>query len=308
MFESYGAAARVYAFADPEGGGAADPEYREAMRAAIRAGGDSLLKLVRANAFGIPFSLASKRRAQAGWYWALGFGFDLAVAKLVAEDLEKRAELGAAVVAAYDYEFGANATNRAFTSGAGPRWRRQIVNRISLNDRRALAVPGISSGNVFSSPDNLRPYQIEGASGLRRLFEPSLADFAFYDRAGMDAYNVRAEGVTAGLARMLAVELSLMAETAEVGRPWKPVGMTMLGVPDRLRVGEEITATLELPEGFSLDGTTVVWELAGAEPPVGASFHGTVGSVGQNRLEAEVVWPDGRRAFAAREWEVIPPE
>lgn len=308
---SYGPAARVYAFVEQNGTlakGACDPAYLANMRGAVASAGDTLLKLSTENAFGIPLSLASKRRAQAGWYWAMEFAFDFAAASLATDDPAKRAELLGAVLDCAGFEFGGNPANRVFVSGAGPTWRRQIVNRISLNDSRRLAISGIAVGNVFSSPGILAPYKIEGTNGLRKMYFPTLADFPFYDRAGMDAYNVRAEFVTASTAKILATYLMLMGATGESKKPWKPVAVEIAGAPESVAAGREFTASLKLPDGLSLDDATVVWEVPGAEPFAGKSFRGSVGGNGPVRLEAEIVWPDGRRAFAVHKMTVTPAE
>jgi hypothetical protein len=304
---SYGAAARIYAFVEQNGTlpkGSCDPGYLANMRRAVVSAGEMLSKLSVENAFGIPLSLASKRRAQAGWYWAMEFAFDFAAAAIATDDPQQRQAFLNVVLDCFGFEFGGNPTNRVFVSGAGPTWRRQVVNRISLNDSRKMAISGIAVGNVFSSPDNLAPYKIQGASGLRKMYFPTLADFPFYDRAGLDAYNVRGEFVTASTAKILATYLFLMGQTAEAKIPWKPPVVEIVGAPESVAAGKEFTASLRLPPPLTADDATVVWEVPGAEPFVGKSFRGSAGGSGPGRLEAEIVWPDGRRAFAVHKMNV----
>jgi len=62
---------------------------------------------------------------------------------------------------------------------------------------------------------------------------------------------------------------------------------------------------LELPPPLESGGSTVVWELAGQEPVVGPVFRGEAGEPGPRRLEAEIIWPDGRRLAAVRNFEVV---
>lgn len=298
---AYGEAARVYAFLEQKGNlppGKCHPEYLAKMRKAIEASGDTLQKLAEENAFGIPLSLASKRSARVGWFWAMEFAFDFASAHQVTTDDARRARFLETILSCASFEFGANPSNRVFVSGAGPTWRRQIVNRISLNDSRKIAISGIAVGNVVSTPDNIPTYKIAGAAGLRRMYWPTLAEFPFYDRAGLDAYNVRAECVTASTAKILATYLFLMARTAEAARPWQTPQVAIVDAPESVRAGEPFTARLKLPEGLSLADATVLWEVPGSEPCCGPEFHGAVGGEGMGRLEAEIVWPDGRRAFA----------
>lgn len=305
LFESYGSAARVYAFAESNGTlrrGTSDPAYLAAMREAILRGGRKLLGFAQSDAFGITLPPTSKRREQVGYFWAMDFAFDFATASLLATDPTEKAAFRSAIVDAFGFEFGANPAHRAFVSGAGPVWRRQVVNRITLNDDRALAVPGIAVGNVVSTPHNLTPYKIDGAAGLRRLFSPSLKDFAFLERAATDAYNVRAEFVTAITARILATYLFLTAQTPAAARPWTPIEARI----EAAEAGDIVTARLVLPAGISPDEAVIVWEPAGGEPSVGATFQGVVPATGDRRLEVEAVWPDGRRAFAV--WRPKPRE
>ncbi len=304
---AYGSAARVYGFVEQNKTlppGKADPDYLAKMRRSIESAGDTLQKLADENAFGIPLSLASKRNARVGWYWAMEFGFDFAAAYLVTEDESRRKKFLETILSSAAFEFGANPSNRVFVSGAGPSWRRQVVNRISINDARKIAISGIASGNVVSTPGNGPTYKVEGKAGMRRMYWPSLADFPFYDRAALDDYNVRAEFVTASTAKILATYLFLMARTAEAEQKWKPVPVEIEGAPKAVKAGEPFTARLKLPEGLKLDDATVIWEVPGAEPVSGHSFKGSVGGSGPGRLEAEIVWPDGRRAFAVHKLEI----
>ncbi len=297
LFESYGSAARVYAFAESNGTlrrGTSDPAYLSAMREAILRGGHKLLGFAQSDAFGIALPPTSKRREQVGYFWAMDFAFDFATASLLASDPAERTAFRDAIVDAFGFEFGANPANRAFVSGAGPVWRRQVVNRITLNDDRTLAVPGIATGNVVSTPHNLTPYKIEGTAGLRRLFFPSLKDFSFLERAATDAYNVRAEFVTATTARILAAYLFLTANTPAAAEEWRPIEARIAATEN----GSMVTARLVLPDDVTLGEATVVWEPSGGAPATGETFRGIVPEGSDRRLEAEVVWPDGRRAFA----------
>lgn len=303
MYGSYGSAARVYALAEQSGllsKGTCDPGYLAKMKEALHAAARTHLKLADANAYGLPLSLASKRRAQVGWFWAMDPAMDAICAMLLDPEKENLEELHRAVAMWSGYEAGGNPIDRAFITGSGPVWRREAVNRISLNDDRQLAAPGIPIGNVVSTPDNLRTYQIDGKSGLRKQFFPSLDEFAFYDRSLTDAYNVKEEWSVATGAKILAAHLFLMARTDEARKSWKPPEIRIAGVPEIIRAGDRITARLELPPGLSSEGAEIIWERPGAGPATGPEYFFQLQSPGESRLEAEIVWPDGRRISATQ--------
>lgn len=308
LYEGYGSAARVYAFAEAPGflaPGSADPAYLERMREVIRGAAEVWLRLADANAYGLPMSLSSKRQKRAGWFWAMDSAVDVAAAFLLNPDKDFRQRALTALALWSGYEAGGNPIDRSFFTGDGPVWRRQAVNRISLNDDRRLAVPGIPIGNLTSTPHNLKPYQVEGASGLRRLFLPSLETFPFYDRSGTDAYNVREEWNVATGARLLAGHLFLMARSPSASIPWVPPPILIEGVPDQVPPGAQIAADVVLPDALTMGEATVVWEMAGQEPVAGETFSGHAGGAGPGRLEVEVVWPDGRRLAAVRKFTVV---
>jgi len=308
LYEAYGSAARVYGFAEAPGflpENSCDPAYLAAMRTALVRAAETWLGLSEANAFGIPFSLSSKRQKRAGWFWAMDPAMDLAAATLIRPDdknFERRVLAALAMWSAY--EAGGNPIDRAFITGTGPVWRRQAVNRISLNDDRKLAAPGIPIGNVTSTPHNLKPYQIDGTSGLRKLFYPFLDEFPLYERSATDAYNVREEWTVATGAKLLAGHLFLMGRSPAADQPWAPKSATIEGVPDKVREGDPLHARIALPEGIK--DAKIVWELIGHEPVTGHEFSAKAAPPGPARLEAEAVWPDGKRLSAVRRFEIVP--
>jgi len=310
LYEAYGSAARVYAFAEAPGFlpvGSCDPSYLAAMRTAILRAGETWLDLADANAFGLPVSLSAKRQKRAGWFWAMDPGMDLAAASLLTPGdsaFEQRVLEALAMWSAY--EAGGNPFHRALITGTGPVWRRQAVNRISLNDDRRLAPPGIPIGNVVSTPHNLKPYQIHGANGLRKFFFPFLDKFPLYERSATDTYNVREEWTVATGAKLLAGHLFLMGRSPVATAPWIPQRLELEGFGDNLPVGETIHARIAYPEGLCGKEATVVWELIGAEPTTGPDFSAKITVPGSARLEAEVVWPDGKRLSVTRKFLVVP--
>jgi hypothetical protein len=123
------------------------------------------------------------------------------------------------------------------------------------------------------------------------------APYPFYDRWG-DSFNVMTEFVAVTEARSLAVAAFLAAGTPLKNHPWRSAAALISGLPAKAGVGIEVTAEARVP-GLSLDDALVVWESAGQEPAFGPSFPFLPSGDGLHWVEAEVQWPDGRRAFAA---------
>jgi hypothetical protein len=316
LFESFGNTARLLAL-DPGVTEAKTPPewetYVGAMRDRLRHAAGVWMELSRQNAFGLPLSLASKRNARAGWFWAMDPAVDLMAASLLeGSDPAWLKEMEQTVAAWAGYETGANPQDGVFYSGAGPVWRREIVNRISLNDDRQLPVPGIPRGNVVSTPHHLRPYTRDGRAGLRSVFHPPLDQFAFYDRSATDAYNVREEWTVATGARLLAAHLFLLGRAFPEGLPAAPHpnSIHIQMEPAEPKVGEEISFHLTDGDGSPVGGledAVVVWEWAGREPVVGERWKGKAKTAGTHRVEVEILWPDGFRRADRREFTVSEP-
>jgi hypothetical protein len=304
--ESYGSAARVYAFAQLSGrpgGGKEDPEYLKKMRQEVIDAGNAQIGRAEACAYGIAIPLESKRFRAIGWFWAMDGAFDAVPAALLDESLRTKAIR--TLSDASGYEFGDNPSNRPFVSGTGNRWMREIVHQYAENDDRVLPPSGIPFGNVFGGPHNLYQYKMEGRNGLNSLFYPELgASFPFYDRSGTDAFNVSAEFTITTQARNLAAYLYLLSQTGTPSKPWKSAVGKIAGAPDKIRSGEKFSATLEVAGMPPLDEAQVVWEASGSEPVFGPKFEGSVGDAYPGYLEVEAVWPDGRRVFARHDMPV----
>ncbi|MEI8310138.1 MAG: glycoside hydrolase family 9 protein [Verrucomicrobiota bacterium] len=303
LAESYGSAARVYAFAQLSGrpgGGKEDPEYLKKMRQELIDAGNAQIGRAEACAYGIPIPIESKRFRAIGWYWAMDSAFDVVPAALLDESVKAKAIKTLSDASAY--EFGENPSNRPFVTGTGNRWMREIVHQYAANDDRVLPPSGIPFGNVFGGPHNLYQYKMDGRNGLNSLFYPELGDkFPFYDRSGTDAFNVTAEFTLDKQARHLAGYLYLLSQTGTPFKPWKSAAGKIVGVPDKIRSGEKFSATLEAPGMPPLEEAQVVWEASGSEPFFGPRFEGSVGDAFPGYLEVEAVWPDGRRVFARRD-------
>ena len=304
--ESYGSAARVYAFAQLSGrpgGGKEDPEYLKKMRQEVIDAGNAQIGRAEACSYGIVVPLESKRFRAIGWFWAMDGAFDVVPAALLDESL--RAKAIRTLSDASGYEFGDNPSNRPFVSGTGNRWMREIVHQYAENDDRVLPPSGIPFGNVFGGPHNLYQYQMDGRNGLNSLFYPELgANFPFYDRSGTDAFNVSAEFTITTQARNLAAYMYLLGQAGAPSKPWKSAAGKITGAPDKIPSGEKFSATLEAPGMPPLEEAQVVWEASGSEPVFGPKFEGSVGDAFPGYLEVEAVWPDGRRVFARHDMAV----
>jgi len=97
-----------------------------------------------------------------------------------------------------------------------------------------------------------------------------------------------------------------MGRSPSALQPWKPIPVQIEGLPERVRKGETIHALIAWPDGLSPKDAMIVWELIGSEPVTGREFSAQAMTPGPARLEAEVVWPDGRRISAVRRFEIIP--
>jgi hypothetical protein len=93
-----------------------------------------------------------------------------------------------------------------------------------------------------------------------------------------------------------------MAQTPLKAQPWSAAaGRIVVGPghpPDQLA----IQARLELPSSAAdLDPALaqIVWETTGQAPSLASPFTFKAASLGEHWIEAEALWPDGRRVFAA---------
>ena len=303
LFDAYGCAVRSYAFAATSGRVTADrldAKHLEACRKEILACGEEQADRAAECAYGTSFPEETKRVRSAGWYFPAEAAFDLAVA----EQLDPRPEFRAAIVGNLAYETGTNPVNVCFLTGLGWKRPREVVHQYALNDRRVLPPSGIPVGSIQGGFMYLEPYKRE----LGLLTFPPDGDrdnpYPFYDRWG-DSFNVTTEFVAAIQSRGLAVTAYLMAQTPLKDQPWRSAAATIQGVPRRVAAGQRFTVRLDV-EGLDPAQAQVVWEVAGREPAFGTRRELTAGPEHRQWIEAEAVWPDGRRAFAACEFDVGP--
>jgi hypothetical protein len=299
LFEAYGCAIRSYAFAARSGRTKSENLDAALLRKCeeqILLGGQDAVKWSRANAYGTSFPTESKRFRNAGWYFSIPAAFEIAVAA----QLKAEPEQVEAILGNVNFEGGANPNNVAFLTGIGYKRQREIVHQWAQNDRRVLPPSGIPLGAVQEGFPYLDKYKKE----LGTLTFPSDGDkdnaFAFYDRWG-DTFNVATEFVIVNQARGLATLAWLMAQTPQAKQPWRAATAKII-VPATAKVGEAITAKLQV-ESLDLSSAQIVWEALGEEPRFARDYTFTPRQAGAQWIEAEAVWPDGRRTFATVEFE-----
>jgi len=304
LFEGYGCAIRDYAFAVKTGrlqASQMDPTWLANAQAEVKAAGQATLNRANISAFGTSFSEESKRYMSAGWYFSLDQAFDLATAF----QLDPNPAYVDAIISNMNYELGCNAVNVSFLTGLG--WRRQheIVSQYAQNDRRDLPPTGIPLGNLQTGFMFLDRYQTStGQNELDALSFPtdngSVNAYSLYDRWA-NTYNVTTEFVVVNQGRSLATTAFLMAQTTLKDQPWKFAAAQITGVPLQGAVQQSVTAGVQVA-GMDLSQANVIWETKGltkaALPFLGPTFTFFPLTNGTQWVEAEVQWPDGRRAFA----------
>ena len=313
MSESYGSAMRSYAFAARTGrlkASELNPQFLAQCEAEILAAGQDQTRFAHECAYGSSFPDPTKRFRTAGWYFSNDQAFDIAVAAQLPFNpgsSDPRREFLDAMISNANYECGCNPVNVTYLTGLGWKRPRDIVHQYAQNDRRVLPPTGIPIGNIQAGFMFLDNYQKE----LGTLsFPPDGAEtdpYPFYDRWG-DSFNVTTEFVIVNQGRALAELAWLMAQTPLHHQPWTfDSGLRITGLPALAAVGQKLSAHLiRSGSGPDLAQATIVWEGQDQEPAFGPTFSLTPSVPGEFWVEAEVQWPDGRRAYAATSCSVRP--
>ena len=300
LFESYGCAARSYAFAARTGrldAAQLDAAYLAKCTAQILTAGDDALARSQANAYGTAFELESKRILAGGWYFSGDRAFDLTTA----HQLRPRPAYLDAILTNLNYEGGCNPVNSPFLTGLGAQRQHEIVHQSAQNDRRSLPPSGLPLGNLQTGFASLRPY----GDTLAALTFPSdrapVAPFAFYDRWA-DSFNVTTEAVIVNQARGLACVAALAAESSLRTQHWNSAAAEIIAPPGAAHIGQPMTVSLRAA-GVDFTGATVLWETRNQLTVLGGTdFTFTTTTAGQFWVEAEAHWPDGRRVFAVADF------
>jgi hypothetical protein len=297
MFACFGNAVRDYAFAVNSGRlamGQLSASYLGKCITTITNCGNDELSWSQDNAYGTSFPDINKAYRGGGWYFSPEQAFDL----VVAYQFNANPQYLDAFLRNLNFEAGCNPVNVSYLTGTG--WKRlhNVVDQYSLNSRRSLPKDGVPVSNIQSGFVPLWVYGWE-LGGLS--FPPDYSDVApypYYDRY-CDDWNVSTEGSTTDTVRGLAGLAWLAAQTSLAGQLWRWTNATIV-TPSTARLpGVPLTVSLQVADP-NLSAARIIWEAFGQQPSFSGqswTFTPTNGP-GSYWVEAEVQWPDGRRAFA----------
>src|ERR1051326_4398460 len=309
LFESYGNAIRSYAFAAKAGkmkGEQLQPLLLEQCEAEIVASGEDQARRAESSAYGTSFPDETKKARTAGWYFSSDAAFDLAVAYQLdyPSKNDPRPRLLEALIGNLNYEEGCNPVNVTYLTGLGSKRQREIVHQYAQNDRRILPPSGIPLGNIQAGIAWIDLYKKVPEQLSFPTDGEGQAPYPFYDR-WEDAFNLTQEFVIVNQARALAYQAWLMAQTSLKTQKWKSMEGQIRLLPTKA-VAKETTSVGLKVEGLDLHSARVVWEAQGQEPAFGNPFSFVPEKDGPKWVEAEVQFPDGRRVFAAKNFEDKP--
>ena len=304
MSEGWGNAIRTYAFAAASGRlpqASLDPAFLAACRAQVVAAGDDAVAWSGDNAYASPFPPATKAVLGGGWYFSLDQASDMAVAYQV----DPKPAYIEALVGAMNYEGGSNPVNVMFLTGLGLKRQRENVSQLSQNSRRILPPSGIPLGQVTAGFEYLNSY----GSELSELSYPgdsgSKDVYPYYDRWS-DAFNVTQEFIAVNQARGFMATAFLATLTSSSGGSWTAPAAT-IAVPGAVALlNTPLTLSVHVP-GLDLAGARIVWEARDQQPAFGSTYVVTPVNNGDQWVEVEVEWPDGRRAFAENSFQANSP-
>lgn len=297
MYASYGNAIRSYAGAVGSGRlqeGQLNAGYLAKCINAITNCGNDTLRWSQENAYGTSFPDPAKRLRNAGWYFSAEQAFDL----VVAHRFHPNPAYLDAILRNLNFEAGCNPVNVAYVTGLGWKRQRQLVDLYSYIHGRTLPKSGIPIGNIQEGFYATWTYGYELGALCFPADGAAVAPYPFYDRWG-DAWNVSTEASTSGMVRGFAATAWLAAQTALANQPWRSTNAVIAVPAHATALGQPVTVTLQVADP-DLSGARIVWEARQQEPAFGGvNFTFTpVLHEGAHWVEAEVQWPDGRRAFA----------
>jgi len=296
MYACYGNAIRDYAFAVRNGrltNAQIQQDYLAKCIDVITNCGDDVLSWSEDNAYGTSFPDITKAYSGGGWYFSADQAFDMVVAYQFNPD----SRYVDAVLRNLNYEGGCNPVNAAFVTGLGWKRQRNIVDQYSLNDRRVLPKDGVPVANIQPGFYAIWVYQWELTAMVFPSDNTNTAPYPFYDR-WCDDWNVSTEGSTTDTGRGFAAAAWLAAQTSPAAQRWTWTNATIL-TPAAGLPSQPMTVTLNVAD-TNLSAARIIWEADGQEPEFGGtSYTFSPGPApGPYWVEAEVQWPDGRRAFA----------
>jgi hypothetical protein len=295
MFEAYGCAVRTYVFAARNGklkASEVDAPFLTRCESLIHETAQNQVRFARDTAYGTSFPDPNKANKNAGWYFSSERAFDITVAW----QLRKEEPLREAVLSNLNYEAGCNPVNVAYITGLGWRRQREIVHQYAQNDNRVLPPSGLPLGNIQAGFAYLDPYKKELGEVPYPPDGAATAPYPFYDRWG-DSFNTSTEFVIVDQARSLGSLAYWMAQTATKKQSWKAATAQIIGLPKSAAVGEKLKVSL-VTSLSEPDSAQIVWEARDQEPVMGRNFVFAPINVGEQWVEMEGMWPDGRRIFA----------
>ena len=297
MYACYGNVARSYAMAARSGrlsSGQLDSNYLAQCINVITNCGNDNLRWSHEGAYGSSFPDNTKRVRSAGWYFSVEQAFDM----VVAQQFNTNAVYVDAILDNLNYEAGCNPLNVTYVTGLGWKRQRLVVDQYSANDRRTLPKIGIPIGNLQEGFWWTWTYGAE----LTMLCSPADgaadAPYAFYDR-WCDFWNIYTEASTVNDVRSFAVTAWLAAQTSLASQPWRSTNAAIISTTNSSPLGQPVTVTLQVAD-TNLSGARITWEARDQEPAFGGLSYTFTPALneGPQWIEAEVQWPDGRRAFA----------
>jgi hypothetical protein len=297
MYACYGNAIRDYATAASSGrlsAGQLDTNYLAKCITTITNCGNDNLLWSQETAYGSSLSESTKHARSAGWYFSPVQAFDIVVAQL----FNPNPAYVDAILLNLNYEAGCNPVNTTYLTGLGWKRQREVVDQYSENDRHTLPKDGVPISNMQEGFVWTWTYGWE----MSPLCFPSdgaqTAPYPIYDR-WCDFFNVTTEASTTDTARSFAVSAWLAAQTSLATQHWRSTNATIIAPTTAKLPGQPLTISLQVAD-TNLTGAKIVWEGLGQDPAFsGLSYTFTPPSQeGPCWVEAEVQWPDGRRAFA----------
>jgi len=297
MFACYGNAIRDYATAVSSGRLAAnkiDADYLAKCITTITNCGNDTLDWSQESAYGSSMPDDTKHTRSAGWYFSTVQAFDL----VVAQQFNPNTNYVDAILMNLNYEIGCNPVNNTYVTGLGWKRQREVVDQYSENDRHSLPKTGVPISNMqegfvwtWTYGWDLTPinFPSDGAQN---------APYPIYDR-WCDFFNVTTEASTTDTARSFAVSAWLAAQTPLATQHWHFTNATIVAPTTMKLPGQPVTIQLQVAD-TNLTGAKIVWEGLGQDPTFGGLSHTftPIMQEGPAWVEAEVQWPDGRRAFA----------
>ena len=301
MYACWGNAIRDYAFGARSGRlkrGQLDPSLLADCENEIIAAADDQLHRSNESAYGTSFPLETKHIMTAGWYFSGDAAFELAVACQLdfPQMNDPRPKYVDAILGNLNYAAGCNPVNVTYITGLGWKRQRDIVDQYAENDRRVLPPSGIPLGNIQGGFGWLELYGKELGELTFPADSDETAPYPIYDRWG-DSFNLSQEFVIPNQARALAYLAWMMGRSPLHAQQWRAASASVTGLPDRARTGKELTVGISAP-GLDLSRARIVWEARDQEPAFGQTFSFAPANRGEQWLEAEAQFSDGRRVFA----------